>query len=160
MSGTNRLLAIYVNDHLAGATVGTALAHRLADAHPDGDRGERLRRIATEIAEDRADLVAIMRRLRIPVDPLKTALAWLAEKAGRLKLNGRLLTRSPLSSVLELEALRLGVEGKAAGWRTLRTLAEHDTRLDAAELDGLLARAAEQIDTLERLRVAEATVLR
>jgi hypothetical protein len=43
----------------------------------------------------------------------------MGEKAARLKLNGHLLARSPLSSLEELEMLRLGVEGKAAGWRTL-----------------------------------------
>ena len=41
----------------------------------------------------------------------------------------------------ELEILRLGVEGKAAGWRTLQTLADTDTRLDPARLDQLISRA-------------------
>ena len=49
--------------------------------------------------------------------------------------------------------LRLGVEGKAAGWRTLRAVAEHDSRLDTEQLDELLARAARQSDELESLRV-------
>ncbi|MGV9847844.1 hypothetical protein ACWDWU_03430 [Streptomyces sp. NPDC003442] len=35
------------------------------------------------------------------------------EKAGRLKPNGRLRRRSGLSTVLELESPRIGVEGKA-----------------------------------------------
>jgi hypothetical protein len=35
------------------------------------------------------------------------------EKAGRLKFNGRLPARSPLSNLEELEMLRLGVKGKA-----------------------------------------------
>ena len=78
--------------------------------------------------------------------------AWAGEKAARLKLNGRLLTRSPLSSLEETELLRLGVEGKAAGWRTLRVLAERDSRLDAGRLDELIARAARQSGELEDLR--------
>ena len=53
--------------------------------------------------------------------------------------------------------LRLGVEGKAAGWRTLRVLADTDTRLDAAVLDELLARARSQRDALEELRVQAAS---
>jgi hypothetical protein len=67
--------------------------------------------------------------------------AWIGEKAGRLKSNGRLFTRSPLSDLEELEMLRLGIEGKAAGWRTLRTLADTDTRLDPQRLDELISRA-------------------
>ena len=53
--------------------------------------------------------------------------------------------------------LRLGVEGKAAGWRTLRTLADSDPRLDPARLDELIARARRQADLLEDLRVAAAS---
>ncbi|MFE9629427.1 hypothetical protein [Streptomyces sp. NPDC006463] len=46
----------------------------------------------------------------------------------------------------------LGVEGKAACWRALRALAATDTRLDASDLDRLLARADAQTRTLEDLR--------
>jgi hypothetical protein len=38
----------------------------------------------------------------------------IGEKTGRLKFNGCLFARSPLSNLEELEMLRLGVEGKAA----------------------------------------------
>ena len=83
---------------------------------------------------------------------MKVIGGWSAEKLGRLKPNGRLFSLSPLSDVIELEAMRLGVDGKAAGWQTLRRLAEHDDRLDKAHLDDLLARAEAQKETLERLR--------
>ncbi|HEY5356166.1 MAG TPA: hypothetical protein VIJ82_00465 [Streptosporangiaceae bacterium] len=56
-----------------------------------------------------------MHLLGIPVRTYKVYAGWLAEKAGRLKFNGRLRARSPLSNLVELELLRLGVEGKAAG---------------------------------------------
>jgi hypothetical protein len=46
--------------------------------------------------------------------------------------------------------LRLGVEGKAAGWRTL-TLADTDTRLDPARWTSS-PRAGRQADLLEDLR--------
>jgi hypothetical protein len=52
--------------------------------------------------------------------------------------------------------LRLGVEGKAAGWRTLRVLAETDKRLDPGRLDELIARSRRQADLLEELRVRAA----
>ena len=55
--------------------------------------------------------------------------------------------------------LRLGVEGKAAGWRTLRTLADTDTRLDPGRLDELISRARRQADALEDLRVAAASLV-
>src|SRR4051794_26454981 len=129
------LLGIYLNDHLAGATGGMELARRAAGGHKDMPAGKQLAELADEIAEDREALKEIMTRLGVPVRQYKVAAAWAAERAGRLKLNGHLFDRSPLSSLVELEALRLGVEGKASLWRTLRSIADHDARLDAARLD-------------------------
>jgi hypothetical protein len=159
-TGTRRsghdLLGIYLNDHLAGATGGAELARRVAVSHGGEQAGE-LRRFAAEVAQDRAALLELMAALGIPVRGYKVWAAWAGEKAVRLKLNGRLLSRSPLSSLEELEMMRLAVEGKAAGWRTLRTLAETDTRLDAGRLDELISRARRQADLLEELRVRAAS---
>jgi hypothetical protein len=150
------MFGIYLNDHLAGATAGTELAHRTARSHADGNNGVTLRRLAAEIAQDRAALLDIMAALGIKVRRYKVGAAWIGEKAGRLKFNGRLFARSPLSNLEELELLRLGVEGKAAGWRTLRTLADTDTRLHPTRLDELISRARRQADLLEDLRVGAA----
>jgi hypothetical protein len=147
------LLGVYLNDHLAGSTVGIELARRMAaSAEPGSEAAGILRKLAGEIAADRNALIDIMASLEIPLRSYKVFAAWAGEKAARLKLNGHLLTRSPLSRLEETEILRLGVEGKAAGWRTLRVLAERDSRLDAESLDELLARAARQSATLETLR--------
>ena len=147
------LLAIYLNDHLAGATGGTELARRAASSAAGTQMAGPLRRFATEATEDRQALLDMMAALDIPVRAYKVYAAWIGEKAGRLKLNGRLLGRSPLSTLEELEMLRLGVEGKAAAWRTLRARAEHDSRLDASRLDQLLVRARSQSGMLEELRL-------
>ena len=152
----HNVLGIYLNDHLAGATVGTELARRVAGSHPDPGEGSVLQRFAAEVAQDRASLLDMMAALGIPVRAYKVYAAWIGEKAGRLKLNGFLLGRSPLSSLEELEMLRLGVEGKAAGWRTLRALAETDRRLDPARLDDLISRANRQAELLEELRLRAA----
>jgi hypothetical protein len=153
----NGLLGVYLNDHLAGATAGMGLARRMAaSAEPGSGSAATLRALAGEIAEDRSALVTIMTALGIRIRGYKVFGAWAGEKAGLLKLNGHLLTRSPLSDLEEAEVLRLGVEGKAAGWRTLRVLADRERRLDAARLDELLARAARQSATLETLRIGAA----
>ena len=148
------LLGLYLNDHLAGATGGVGLARRMAaTADPGSESARVLSTVAAEITQDRLALITIMGDLGIPVRGYKVFAGWAGEKAGRVKLNGHLLTRSPLSALEETELLRLGVEGKAAGWRTLRAVAELDRRLDTAQLDELLARAARQSDELESLRV-------
>lgn len=150
------LLGIYLNDHLAGATGGAELARRVAAARRQEEAGDVLMRLAADIAADRAALLEIMTTLGVPVRAYKVCAGWIGEKAGRLKLNGHLLSRSPLSSLEELEMMRLGVTGKAAGWRTLRLLADTDPRLDRARLDELIARADGQLSLLEDLRVRAA----
>ncbi len=147
------LLGIYLNDHLAGATIGLDLARRMARSYRGGAIGEALGPIVIEIAEDRESLKGMMATLGIPVRHYKVYAAWLAEKVTRAKPNGYLMNRSPLTPLVELESLRLGVEGKAVGWRTLREVAVSDHRLDAQHLEALLARARAQADALEDLRV-------
>jgi hypothetical protein len=107
--------------------------------------------VAEQVTEDRETLMAIMRQLDIPRSRVKERVACLAEKAGRLKPNGHLLSRSPLSSVVELEGMVLAVTGKLAGWRTLRILTDTGSRLDPATLDHLTERAQQQLDRLEQL---------
>ncbi|WP_055490901.1 hypothetical protein [Streptomyces sp. TP-A0356] len=149
------LLGVYLNDHLAGATIGTERAQYMARALQGSPLGKALAPIAAEIAEDRRSLLAIMSRLGVSPHRYKVGAAWVSEKAGRLKPNGRIVARSPLTNVLELEFLRLGVEGKAAGWRLLLRLADDDGRLDRRELEELFERAQRQLRTLEELRLQE-----
>jgi len=146
------LLGIYLNDHLAGATAGAELAGRVAGENRDEIGGAELRRLAAEIAEDRAVLLDLMAALDVPVRHYKVWLGWLGEKVGRLKPNGRILSQSPLSRVIGLEMLRLGIEGKAALWRALRSRAEIDPRLHTERLGDLLDRAERQIVTVETFR--------
>jgi hypothetical protein len=153
----HRVLGIYLNDHLAGATAGAELAHRMARTHQAQGQNGQLKDLAVEVAQDRAALIGMMKTLGVPVRAYKVCAAWVGEKAGRVKFNGRLLARSPLSDLEELELLRLGVEGKAAGWRTLRVLADTDKRLDPGQLDELISGARRQADLLEELRVQAAS---
>jgi hypothetical protein len=142
---TTDQLTIYLQDHRAGAQFGTELARRARDANEGTELGDFLAKLAEEIAEDRAALEDVMGRLGVPKDPLKIAGAWTAEKLGRLKLNGRLTSRAPLSTVIELEGLAAGVEGKLALWRSLEAIAPDEPRLDAAEVKLLKERAQRQL---------------
>ncbi len=155
-TGQPGLLGIYLNDHLAGATGGVELARRSAAAQRSGQARDVLRRLTAEITEDRTALMEIMAALGVPPRRYKVWAGWVGEKAGRLKPNGHLLSRSPLSELEELEIMMLGVQGKAAGWRTLRSLATEDKRLDAGRLDDLLARAHRQVEELEGLHAIAA----
>jgi hypothetical protein len=147
---SNQLLRIYLQDHFAGSKLGLALARRTARSNRRTAFGPPLERLAAEIADDRQALAALMAELGVRRPRMKPALALVAERAGRLKLNGRLVSYSPLSRVFELEGLAMGVRGKQALWRALGPLG-----CDVSELE---RRAEAQLAELDRLH-AEATRL-
>jgi hypothetical protein len=151
-----RLLAIYLNDHLAGSTVGVELARRVEAANRPTDFGPPLSELANEIDEDRETLRLVMRRLGVSEDRPKQIGAWAGEKLGRLKLNGRLRGYSPLSRVVEIEGLLLGVEGKRALWRSLERSIPDDPRIAGFDWNALAERAEGQDLRLEELRLRAA----
>ena len=151
-----QLLGIYLNDHLAGSAGGLALARRIVANHRETASAPDVQQLAEEIERDRTSLLEIMDRLRVSRARYKETAAVLAERVGRLKSNGRVWQRSPLSSLVEFEMLALGVTGKRAGWRSLRAVCDREPGLDSAELDALIARADEQLERIERLRTAAA----
>jgi hypothetical protein len=148
----DRLLSIYLNDHLAGMSVGRSLAQRSVGNNSGHEVGGPLREILEEIEADAEVLREVMARVGARKDGLKQVAAAVAERIGRLKLNGRLVGYSPLSRVEELEGLVIGVSGKLALWRTLERLAPGDPRI-AFDFAGLVRRAESQLERLEQLRV-------
>jgi len=148
------LLATYLNDHLAGATTGRELARRIASSNRRSELyGPPTALLASEVEEDRDSLLAVMRALGVRTDRLKVAAGWSAEKVGRLKPNGRLISYSPLSRLIELEGMMLGVRGKLAMWESLISVLGEDPRLAGIDLERLAERARSQFETLETLRL-------
>ena len=146
------LIATYLNDHLAAATAGVELVRRAASSH-EGDRGAQLNELADEVAEDRETLRDIMKRLDVAESTVKKAAGRLGERAGRLKPNDHLVTRSPLSDVLEIEMLRAGTAARICGFQVLRAVAVEDGRLSRQELEGLIERADRQAEQLYKIHV-------
>jgi hypothetical protein len=151
-----KLLGIYLQDHHAGSTTGLELARRARSSNQGTTYGDFLSRLADDIAADRRTLEGIMDDLGVGTDRVKDGAAWLGEKLGRLKTNGQLTGYSPLSRLVELEGLALGVTGKLALWRALRLLADEEPALDADRLQRLAERAKEQQDEIEEQRVRAA----
>ncbi len=134
---------------------------RAASSNEGTEYGELLNELEHEIAEDRATLVRLMERFDVAQDKLKVTGAFIGEKLGRLKPNAHLLSYSPLSRVVELEVLALGIDGKLSLWRALLDMEHADERLDPQELQTLIDRAAAQRSQLEpfRLRAVEEALL-
>jgi hypothetical protein len=148
----DRLLEIYLADHLAAATAGVALAHRVARSNAANETGDALRQLAAEIEEDRRTLRRVVSGLGFDRSRVKELAAWAAEKIGRLKLNGQLRGYSPLSRVLELEALSVGIAGKLALWQSLQRVRDIGERLPEVDLEHLVERARRQRAIVEELR--------
>jgi hypothetical protein len=138
---TSRLLRIYLQDHHAASAGGVALARRaLGSSHP----------LAKQIDRDRDALECVMRELAVTPSALKVGTVRVAELVGRLKLNGRIFKRSPLSSVVELETLVVGVRGKEALWTALQRAG---ISLEDVDLEALGESARAQGAELEALRL-------
>ena len=151
-----RRLDVYLNDHLAGAMVGVELSRRAAENNRGTSLGDFLEGLHREIVEDRQTLQRLMTALGVEQSALKPAAGWVLEKAGRLKLNGQIRGYSPLSRLVELEGLETGVSGKRALWQTHSSVFDGDPRLAQFNLDGLIARAEEQLEGIGEQRIAVA----
>jgi hypothetical protein len=156
MASPRKLLGIYLNDHLAGSVAGIELARRIVKQNSGNEYGQQMAPIAKEIEEDQAELRRIADRLGIRQKRIRLGIAWAGEKAGRLKPNGRLIGYSPLSRVVELEGLVVGITGKLALWRSLDTIEGATPELGEAQIRRLIERAEDQRDRVERLRVRAA----
>ena len=77
------LLGVYLNDHLAGATVGVGLVRRMAaSAEPGSETATVVKPLVSEITADRSALVKMMAVVGVKIRGYKLLAAWAGEKAG------------------------------------------------------------------------------
>ncbi len=144
-----RLLDIYLTNHFAGSTGVLNRLDRMVQSYPDLPIHEDIVDLHRQVRAERARLARLISDLDLPHRRHQLALARVGEVAGLLKLNGRVTSRSPLTPLVELEALRAGVAGKLSLWQTLQSLAG-ELGLNSAELVTLQQQAREQLEVLER----------
>jgi hypothetical protein len=149
----NKHLAIYLNDHLAGAEGALELLAHLEEAHAGTPVGDALRQLHDDIEADRQELKRLIERLDIDVSAPRKVSAWLGEKAVQLKLQLDDKASGTLRLFEGLEALLVGIEGKRALWRALAIASEEVHELDGVDYDHLAQRAQEQHDRVEVLRL-------
>jgi hypothetical protein len=143
-----RLLRAYIADHLQLMRSGHELALRVAGRERDPRITRLMERAAAELRRQQALAVAFLRQLGASPPRLRLVLGVLAERAGRLKPNGRLLRASPLAPVFELEVLEAVLQSSARFWRVVEAAEVADDALVAGA-----ARAAEELlEPIEELR--------
>lgn len=146
------LLTIYCNDHLAASVGGIELVKRMIGAQQGTVYETRLRGLLDELRGEHDGLKGVMAELGLPIRRYKQLGLWVGEKVSRVKLNGRLMSRSPLSSLVEFEFLASAVRAKRSGFETLREVAAVDDRVDVELIDGLIEQANRQHEWLTHAR--------
>jgi hypothetical protein len=144
-------LAVYLNDHLAGAQIAVHLLEAMCNQHEEENYREFAKTLLAEIQSDDDTLRKIIGAVAEEPSGIKNAAGWLLEKLTRLKLGH---TRSAGLELFEsLEMLSLGIAGKSSLWKALKIVTERDVRLRGYDFDTLLHRAHNQFQAVERLRV-------
>lgn len=153
----SRWLALYLRTHEAAAQGGVDLVRRAAQAQEGRAWGPELGVLAEEVGDDQGALLRQMRAWRVRPDPLAAVGVALGERLGRLKPNGRVVRRSPLSDLIEVEGALDAVQAKRAGWQALRAASTPPLVVD---LDELVRRAEDQTTRLRSMhaRVAAAVL--
>ena len=154
-----RPMDIYLNDHMAGAMLGSELAAQLRDRNEGTPLGELMIPIAAEIEEDRETLSDLMDALEVSRNPIKQAGGWVAEKWSRVKFSGAGTGDAEHGNFMAIESLTLGVTGKRYLWVALDAVQSRDEKLGTVDLTRLIERANAQLDVLEQARLQAAADL-
>ena len=151
-----KALDVYLNDHLAGAVAAVEMIEQSREQNEGTELGAFLESLGADVRADREALEQLMQKLQIGTSPVKQASTWVGEKLGRLKFVTAAGTRQELRSMLELEVIHLGVQGKHALWRALEQVADRDARIESTDLKTLQERAERQLASIEERRLAMA----
>jgi len=163
---SNELLGHYLNDHLGGSVTGLELAEKLEADNAGTPLGQSMSQLVADIGADKATLEDLMDQLGVEKSRLKQTSGWAAEKLSRLRFNDKVTGSGALSRLLQLEMLSVGIEGKLGLWRALQAVAgagPDPEQLgtggqpgEVVDLDRLVQRAQDQLDTLEPHRLEAA----
>jgi hypothetical protein len=149
-------LAIYLNDHLAGATGALELMDDLAEAHAGTPVGDALMQLHREIESERQQLERLVDRLDISVSGPRRMGAWLGEKLAYIKLQMDDKSTGAMRLFEGLEALALGIQGKRGLWRVLAIVSQADPELQGIDYEQLVQRSEDQHRRVEEMRLAAA----
>lgn len=150
-------LEIYLNDHLGLLTGEIETAKRSRSENQHLRLGGILGQLVVELEEQRSALHEVFCRIHRSESRVKKSLGWLAEKVGRLKLNDSLTGYSPLSRLVELEALAVAALERVALWDNLEAVRKADPRLITMDFVRLREQAQQHLESLNAERCLAAS---
>lgn len=154
-------IAIYLNHHFAGVVAGLDMVEHLEAAEKGTPMARTLTELRADLVADRQVLEDLMGRLRVSESGTQKASAWLGGKMSRMRLRIDEGETGTLHLLEALESLSLGIEAKRELWLALDAVSPEIPALRGQEYHLLIARAEQQRERLEKLRMqAAAKVLR
>src|SRR4051794_34183001 len=107
-------LAVYLHDHLAGATFAVELLEKLASEFAGTPTGSVAAELLHEIEPDRKVLAHLISKIGEANRDLYDALGWMAERVSRIKLKHD--DPTGIGAYEAFETISLGILGKRALW--------------------------------------------
>jgi hypothetical protein len=148
--------ATYLLDHLAGSTVALEMLELIEKYHSEPDDRQLVVSLRQDIQADRDELTSLMKTWHVSVRILRSAVAWLSEKAVRVKLRLDDSAGDKLGLLESIEIVATGIHGKQSLWEALAAAATVSARLRGPDYQRLIARAIEQRERIEALRLRAA----
>jgi hypothetical protein len=150
-------IQVYLHDHLAGSNFAIELLGSLRDQEAHPELASFAVKLLAEIEKDAGLLRGVLEQVgKSPLD-LKEALAWVAEKASRFKLQHQ--QPDSLGTFEALETLSLGIMGKLALWNVLPVIAGLDPRIPGLNFEKLAESAKDQFMRVEEHRIRLASLV-
>jgi len=149
-------LKIYVNDHLALLVGERELAERCRRSNAEGELGRFLQQLSAELHDEQQLFTEVLEWIGGSQSLIKQGMAWLAEKAGRFKLNDALLDYSDLSRLVELETLWIAANERRSFWENLDAARASDTRLSQIDFAQQRRQAERHCEVLAKHRLGAA----
>jgi hypothetical protein len=143
---------VYLNDHVAGAQMGSELVAALRKI----DNSNFWSEIEREISADRDELEQLIGSIGSAPSSFRRAGAWLAEKLTEVKVRVDDRSDGALRRLELIEALALGIDGKRALWSALQSASERAPDLARLDYPRLIARAEAQRAAVETRRLQAA----
>ncbi|TWT77363.1 hypothetical protein Pla123a_20240 [Posidoniimonas polymericola] len=149
-------LDIYLNDHLAVLVAERELCQRMEQENEQTPLAGYLQEHRGLCEEGERIVRDLLKSRGANASSLKTTAAWLAEKLGRLKLNGQITGYAPASRVLELEGLTVATQARLMLWRCLSASGVTFAGEPSPDWDELCDQADRQLAELRALQSAAA----